>query len=211
MKKLATIIALVIAITAFANNEKYVEAMKKNIDVVYKAPTIEELQSAVNALARIGEAEKTKWEPFYYASFGNIMMATREQDGAKKDAFLDLAKAMLDKATAIQPNESELAALDGFIYMIRVTVDPASRGPQYSMLSMQAFGKALAINSKNPRAMALMAQMQFGTAQFFKQDPTEACDANRKAIELFNTEKPANPLAPAWGKGMAEGMQKNCK
>jgi tetratricopeptide (TPR) repeat protein len=211
MKKLTTIIALFITIGTFANNEKYVEAMKKNIDVVYKAATIDELQSAVNALARIGEAEKTKWEPFYYASFGNIMMANREQDGTKKDAFLDQAKAMLDKATAIQPNDSELAALEGFIYMIRVTVDPASRGPQYSMLSMQAFGKALTINPNNPRAMALMAQMQFGTAQFFKQEPTEACEANRKALELFNSAKPTNPLAPAWGKGMAESLIKSCE
>jgi tetratricopeptide (TPR) repeat protein len=211
MKKLTTIIALSIALTTFANNEKYVESMKKNIDVVYKAATLDELQAAVNALARIGEAEKTKWEPFYYASFGSIMMATREQDGTKKDALLDQAKTMLDKAVAIQSNESEISALEGFIYMIRVTVDPASRGPQYSMLSMQAFGKALAINPNNPRAMALMAQMQFGTAQFFKQEPTEACEANRKALELFNTTKPANPLAPVWGKGMAESLTKSCQ
>jgi tetratricopeptide (TPR) repeat protein len=211
MKKLTTIIALSIVLTTFANNEKYVESMKKNIDVVYKATTLDELQAAVNALARIGEAEKTKWEPFYYASFGSIMMATREQDGTKKDAFLDQAKTLLDKAVAIQSNESEISALEGFIYMIRVTVDPPSRGPQYSMLSMQAFGKALAINPNNPRAMALMAQMQFGTAQFFKQEPTEACEANRKALELFNNQKPANPLAPVWGKGMAESLLKSCQ
>jgi tetratricopeptide (TPR) repeat protein len=211
MKTLKVIFLLFVSLSAFANNEKYVEAMKKNIEMVYKAATVEELQSAVNTLNRIGDAEKSKWEPYYYASFGNIMLATREIDGTKKDAYLDLAKASLDKAVAIQPNESEIAALEGFILMIRVTVDPASRGPQYSMLSMQAFGKALAINPNNPRAMALMAQMQFGTAQFFKQEPTEACDANNKALELFNNEKPASPLAPVWGKGMAEGMKVNCK
>jgi hypothetical protein len=211
MKTLKVIFFLMVSLSAFANNEKYVEAMKKNIENVYKAATVEELQSAVNTLNRIGDAEKTKWEPYYYASFGNIMLATREKDGAKKDAYLDLAKTSLDKAVAIQPNESEIATLEGFIHMIRVTVDPASRGPQYSMMSMQAFGKALAINPNNPRAMALMAQMQFGTAQFFKQEPTEACDANNKALELFNNEKSASPLAPVWGKGMAEGMKANCK
>jgi tetratricopeptide (TPR) repeat protein len=211
MKTLKVIFLLCLSLSAFANNEKYVEAMKKNIEMVYKAATVEELQSAVNTLNRIGDAEKSKWEPYYYASFGNIMLATRENDGTKKDAYLDLAKASLDKAVAIQPNESEIAALEGFIHMIRVAVDPASRGPQYSMMAMQAFGKALAINPNNPRAMALLAQMQFGTAQFFKQEPTEACDANNKAIELFNNEKPASPLAPVWGKGMAEGMKANCK
>jgi tetratricopeptide (TPR) repeat protein len=211
MKKLMTMLALCSALTLWAKNEKYVEAMKKNIEVVYKAATLEELQSAVHALARIGEAEKSRWEPFYFASFGNIMMATREPDGAKKDAFLDQAKSMLEKAVAIQPNESELAALEGFIYMIRVTVDPAARGPQYSMLSMQAFGKALTINPNNPRAMALMAQMQFGTAQFFKQEPTEACETARKASTLFANQVITNPLAPVWGKSMADGLTKSCQ
>ena len=211
MKTLKVIFLMLIGLSAFALNEKYIEAMKKNILAVYTGATIDELQSAVNALSRIGDAEKTKWEPYYYASFGSIMMATRENDATKKDAFLDQAKAMLDKAVAIQPSESEIAALEGFIYMIRVSVDPASRGPQYSMMSMQALGKAVAINPNNPRALGLMAQMQFGTAQFFKQTPTEACETNAKSLQLFNSETPAGPLAPAWGKQMAESMAANCK
>lgn len=211
MKALKVLTLLLISIAAFASNEKYVEAMKKNIEAVYKAPTIEELQSAVNALNRIGDAEKTKWEPYYYASFGNIMLATRETDVNKKDSYLDLAKVALDKALTIQPNESELAALEGFIHMIRTSVDPQTRGAKYSMLSMQAFGKALTLNPNNPRAMALMAQMQFGTAQFFKQEPTEACETNAKALQLFVDATTSNPLAPVWGKGMAEALVANCK
>src|SRR5687768_3191691 len=103
MKTLKVIFLLCVSLSAFANNEKYVEVMKKNIEMVYKAATVEELQSAVNTLNRIGDAEKSKWEPYYYASFGNIMLATRENDGTKKDAYLDLAKVSLDKAITIQP------------------------------------------------------------------------------------------------------------
>jgi hypothetical protein len=66
--KTLRIALLFFSLTAFATNEKYIEAMKKNIESVYKAATTEELQSAVNALNRIGDAEKTKWEPYYYAS-----------------------------------------------------------------------------------------------------------------------------------------------
>lgn len=211
MKTLKVVILMLISLSASASDDKYMEAMKKNIMAVYTSATIDDLQTAVNALARIGDAEKTKWEPYYYASFGSIMQATRETDATKKDGYLDQAKAMLDKAIAIQSNESEIAALEGFIHMIRVSVDPASRGPQYSMMSMQALGKAVALNPNNPRALGLMAQMQFGTAQFFKQTPTEACETNAKAIQLFNSEKPASPVAPVWGKSMAEGMLANCK
>jgi hypothetical protein len=200
---------LLINITTLANNDKYVEAMQKSIKAVYTANTIDDLQAAVNTLSRIGDAEKTKWEPFYYASFGYIMMATRATDAAKKDGYLDLAKASLDKACAVQANESEIIALEGFVHMIRVTVDPASRGPQYSMLSMQAFGKALSVNPNNPRALGLMAQMQLGTAQFFKQDPSEACATARQALPLFDL--PATGFAPQWGKEMTQSVLAQCK
>ncbi len=94
------ILSLLIAIsatTAFPGDVKYFETMAKNIEQVYKAKTIEELQNAVNVLDRVGNAEKTKWEPFYYSSFGYVMMATRENDVAKKDSFLDQRSIPLTK------------------------------------------------------------------------------------------------------------------
>jgi cytochrome c-type biogenesis protein CcmH/NrfG len=140
------------------------------------------------------------------------MMATRENEGSKKDAYLDQALVAIEKGKGIAPNESELVALEGFVHMIRVTVDPASRGQQYSGLAMQTFGKALGMNPNNPRAMSLLAQMQFGTAQFFKQQPTEACATASKALGLFDSAtKSENPLAPQWGKEMTVGLIQNCK
>ncbi len=194
-----------------AANDRYTESMQKNIQTVYTAKTSDELQSAVNAFERIGEAEKSKWEPFYYASFGYVMMATREKEAQKKDAYLDLAIKAIEKANTINPGESEIVALEGFVHMIRVTVNPASRGQQYSGMAMQSFGKAVAINPDNPRALSLMAQMQYGTAQFFGSPTTEACSTLQKALEKFDNYSSENPLAPQWGRNMAEGMKEKCK
>ena len=215
MKKL-NILPLLLALLAITVSksfatDKYTENMQKNIDTVYSAKTIPSLQNAVNALERIGDAEKTKWEPFYYASFGYVMMATQEKVPATKDNYLDLALKANEKAKALQPNESEIIALEGFIHMIRVTVDPASRGQQFSSLAFQSFGRAAGMNPENPRALALLAQMQFGTAQFFGSSTAEACGTNSKALEKFDTFKPGNALAPKWGKGMAEGLKSKCQ
>jgi hypothetical protein len=217
MKQL-TIIPILIAVFliaivkfGFANDNKYAETMQKNINTVYTAQTIEELQAVTNTFERIASAEKTKWEPYYYASFGYVMMATREKDGAKKDAYLDLAFTAVNKAKEIAPNESEVIALEGFNYMIRLTVDPGSRGPLYSGLSMASFGKAMALNPENPRALVFMAQMQYGTAQFFGSSTEEACATLAKSLEKFSTFKSDNPLAPVWGKAVAEGMKGQCK
>lgn len=201
----------VIFILMFLFADKYTEQMTKNIDAVYKAATVEELQKAVNVFERIGGAEKTKWEPYYYAAFGYVMMTTREQDAVKKDSYIDLAKKALEKATAIKPNDSEIVALEGFAQMMWVSVDPATRGQQGTMTAMQTYGKAIGLNPQNPRALALMAQMQFGTAAFFKQAPTEACETAKKALGLFETSQPTDAIAPAWGKGMTEGLVKGCQ
>jgi tetratricopeptide (TPR) repeat protein len=217
MKQL-TIIPILLAVfffvlvkSCFATDGKYVEAMKKNIDAVYKAQSIEELQASVNAFQRIAEAEKTKWEPNYYAGFGSILMATRENDGAKKDAYLDRAMEFIKRCKEIAPEDSEIITLEGFVYTIRVTVDPATRGPQFAGLAMQTFGKAISINPDNPRALSMLAQMQYGTAQFFGSSTAEACGTLDKSLEKFATFKSENPLAPVWGKQGAEGLKGQCK
>ncbi|MFZ1807693.1 MAG: hypothetical protein WAU36_10745 [Cyclobacteriaceae bacterium] len=210
MKTTMIILFTFCSVSLFAN-DKYEQAMQTNIQSIYKAQTAEEMQQSINAFERIGAAEKSKWEPFYYASFGYIMMSTREEDGIKKDALLDKATEVLKNASALKANDSEITALEGFIYMMRVTVDPATRGQQYSGLAMQTFGKALGLNPQNPRAMALMAQMELGTAQFFKSSTASACEKASNAIAMFDAPPSTDPLAPRWGKETAMQVAKQCK
>lgn len=210
--KTTMVIVLSVLLSSFTtvNDERYLNVMKKNIDAVYKAQSMEELRNAVNTFERIGSTEKTKWEPFYYASFGYIMMANAEQSAANKDAFLDQATNVLNKAKEIAPAESEVIALEGFIHMMRVTVDPATRGPQFAPIAMKTFGKAIELNPDNPRALALMAQMQFGTAQFLGSPVTEACATVELALQKFKGFTTDSPVAPQWGKAMAEELKKQC-
>ena len=208
---LLTAVLSLFATTAInADDTRYLEAMQKSIQSVYKAKSVTELQGAVNSLERIATAEKVKWEPYYYTSFAYIMMSNLDQEPEKKDLYLDQAKASIEKAAAIDANESEIVALLGFIHMMRVTIDPAARGAQYSAMAMQAFGKATALNSENPRALALTAQMQYGTAKFFGSPATEACSTLDKALQKFDSYKSDNPLAPQWGRDMALGLKKEC-
>jgi hypothetical protein len=138
------------------------------------------------------------------------MMANREQDAGKKDLFLDQAMAAIVKAKAIHSSESDVVALEGFVYMIRVTVDPATRGPQYAGLAMQTFAEASSLNPENPRPLVLLAEMQYGTAKFFGSSATEACSTLRKSLEKFDTYKSENPLSPQWGKETALTLAKEC-
>lgn len=216
MKTIITPLVLLAVLTmglskiTYALNEKYIEAMKKNIQALYQAKTVEEKQAVINTLLRIAEAEKTQWEPYYYAAFGYAMVAAGEEDPAGKDAYLDRAMENINRAIKISSEESEIVALQGFVHMLRVSVDPASRGPQFAIQAMRAFQKAVALNDNNPRAWALMARMQMGTAEFFGSPLDEACETLQKAIEKFDTFKTENPLAPQWGKSMIDEMKERC-
>jgi len=189
----------------------YLAAMQKGIEAVYQASDIPQLQQAVNTLERIGAAEKSKWEPQYYVAFGHLMMANLEKEAAKKDAYLDQALVFIEKAKALAGEESEIITLEGFVHMMRVTVDPGSRGSDYVPKAMQSFGKATALNPENPRALALMARMQYGSAQFLGSSTDDACLLLERSLEKFETYRSENPLAPVWGQRMAESLRQQCK
>ncbi len=194
-----------------ASDDKFVEVMQKNIRLVYEAKSVEELTQAVNAFERIANSEKTRWEPFYYQAFGNIMLSNHEADKGKKDQFLDQALAILAKASSLKANDSEIVALEGFVLMMKLSVDPQSRGPVYAPRATATFEKAKVLNPGNPRALALLAQMQFGSAQFFGSSTAEACSTNSEALNKFDAYKPENPLSPQWGRAMVESMAEKCK
>ena len=202
---------LTITSSAFGSDDKYVQAMQKNITTMYQAGTIQALQEAVNAFERIASVEKDKWEPLYYIAYGNIMMANFEKDPSSKDSYLDKANDAINKAKIISPAECELAALEGFSHMMRLSVDPQSRGMIYAPRATEAYQRALSIDPNNPRALTLLAQMQLGTARFFGSAATEACETNSKALQSFGTYKSDNPLAPVWGLRLAESLKTECK
>lgn len=211
MKTIAVLLLSVIITSDLFSGDKYLEVMKKNIDDLYAAKVEADIQNVANAFERIGSAEKNRWEPFYYAAFAYVQMAIQNKEATKKDAYLDQATKALENAKAIAPSEPEVVSMEGFIHMIRVTVDPPSRGQQYSGLAFHAFSKAVALDPENPRALTLLAQMQYGTAQFFGSPTTEACATLDKALEKFNTYPQKTPISPNWGQEMATELKEQCK
>lgn len=210
MKALLAIL-LTLLVATLSAQDKYTETMLKNIPLTYDAKTVAEYQDVANVFARIAAAEKTKWEPHYYEAYSYIMMANVEKDNSKKDGYLDLATLANNRAKAILKNDSEIVALEGFIFMMRVTVDPASRGQEYSGKAFHSLSQAVALNPENPRALTLLAQMQYGTAQFFGSSTDEACASVLKALQKYETAKTENVLGPQWGKPLAERLKGTCK
>ena len=79
---------------------------------------------------------------------------------------------------------------------------------------MATYGRALGIDNKNPRALALMAQMENGMAQFFGSGNEKACKLAKQSQEIFagqNKETLKAALLPTWGNKVNEGLLKKCE
>lgn len=214
MKKFTfTLLLALLSITLVkANDPAYLDAMKKQIDSMNSISSIEDAQNSKNGFLRISAAKPTEWLPLYYAALTQTNAAFRFD--VAKDTYFDEALAIIKKAESLDPNNSEITALHGFIIMGKLSVDPASRGQALSPQAMQLFSKAIKLNKQNPRATMLMGQMELGMSQFFGTGPEKACGMGRIALDLFEKEHAlisGDYILPTWGKNQAEELTSACK
>ena len=122
MKKALFALSILVSLAAGAQSDKYTQMMQKNISLLDSAKSIDELQSLASTFDRIGDAEKTKWLPYYYAALAQTWVgwnpATKDKDGnsAKINAYLA-------KAEAIEKN-AELYAVENMSATQQMLVDP---------------------------------------------------------------------------------------
>ena len=214
-KSIITFIMLLTWITAaIAIDPAYEKAMTTQLENLRKASSEEDYRAVANAFARIGEMNEEAWLPQYYAGLALTNMSFRINGKiAEKDAILNKANEHVVKAAQISPSNSEIVALEGFVMMAKLSVDPQSRGQSLSPKVMQTYGKAIELDKNNPRALVLMAQMEQGMAQFFGQGPEKACGLARISQDLFKKEaqkEKENILEPTWGREIADQLVKIC-
>lgn len=185
--------------------------METSIPGIFQAETLDALDASANKFDRIGQAESDQWEPYYYSSLSHVFKAFKIEDLPTKDKALDQALVALGKASTLSENNSEIIALQGFINMIKIGVDPGTRGQTLSPKIMADFGKAMELNPNNPRANLFMGQMLFGTAQFFGTGVDDACALVDKSIILFENEKSESTIAPSWGLYSAKQYKEQCE
>lgn len=190
----------------------YKSAMESTLTEMHKAQMLIDIQGVANKFDRIGAAEKDKWLPYYYSAYCYVMMTTQEKDLTKWDGYLDTADKTLDKVVKLKNADMvEILALKGFSNMMRISVDPATRGQEYSMKSASFLQQAHQLDNENPRVNLMMAQMLFGTAQFFGSGTEDACQKFMDSKSLFEKEETdGRGLLPSWGKPQVESMLKQC-
>ncbi|HTI94497.1 MAG TPA: hypothetical protein VL727_28085 [Puia sp.] len=208
MQKTLFFFALLISMSGFAQSDKYTQSMEKNIALLDSAKTTDELLSLASTFARIGDAEKTQWLPYYYAALAQTWIgwnpATKD-----KDANSQQINAYLAKAEAIEKN-AETYAVENMSATQQMLVDPQSRYMTNGKDAATALQKGLAADPNNPRLYYLQGMSLFGTPPQFGGGKDKAKPLFEKSVALFKAAQP-KPLYPTWGKQQAEAMLAQCQ
>jgi hypothetical protein len=188
-----------------------VAAMKKNISMLDSAFQKGNAAEIANNFERIGDAEKTQWLPYYYASYCNVISAFTEQDKSKTDAIADKAEQLITKAEGILGKEnSETDVIKSMIASAHMMVDPQNRWQQYGQASSENIEKAKQLDPTNPRPVYLEGQAKFYTPKEFGGGKDLAKPLFEKALSMFDTFKPESELHPLWGKTTTQYFLAQC-
>lgn len=191
-----TLFTLLFSIPVFAAN--YEETMKANLQKMEQAKTLTDFNSLAGQFERIANVEKDKWHPGYYAVLcyvNSVAMVHMSDD--EKHAQLDKAQPIIDNLKKAFKNESEVFALQGFLYEMRIT--DMMKAMKYSSLANEELEEAKNLNPNNPRVYYLQAMNIFHTPKAFGGGKEKAKPLFEKAKLLFESQKPATNLDPVWG------------
>ena len=186
--------------------------MKNNIaaiDTSFKNP--QNLLSLANNFERIATAEKTQWLPYYYAALCQVNYTYMEQDKSKIDAIADKATELIDKADALQPNNSEISCIKSMIASSHMMVNPMQRFMEYGPESQSHIDAAMQQDPANPRPEYLKGQGLKYTPEQFGGGCATAKPVLQSSLDKFYKFKTAGELYPNWGKQRVELLLSECK
>ncbi len=211
MKKILLAVAIICVISANAQSEKYVSAMQDKLSQLDTSKTPADLLKVSDAFARIGDAEKTQWLPYYYAGLALSTMGWMDQN-VDKDENSAAIKSYCDKAEANATSPSDKAE----IYTVRnmaatqqMMVDPQNRYMTYGQEAAADLEKGIQLDPANPRIYYLQGMSMFKTPEQYGGGKDKAKPLFEKSVLLF-TRFPVKPLYPKWGQKQAAEKLAEC-
>lgn len=209
MKHLLLIAGMLAGTFAMAQS-KYESGMERGFQQMQASKTADDMSATSAFFERIADAEKDKWLPYYYAAYCNYMTGWMNPK-ADKDKVGEKSKDLITKAEALEPNNSELYCLRQMVAILQMTVDPMARFQSYGVEATNDLEKAEKADPNNPRIYYLRGQTLMKTPTAYGGGKAAAKKQFEKAMELYQTFKPATPFHPNWGKEEAQTSLAACQ
>lgn len=186
------------------------EAMGKTLAQMGQAQDANAMHQVASQFERIAQAENEQWLPAYYSSYVYAISSFMTTDDKPKDERADKAQEMLEIAKALNPDNSEIYALQGFVYLSKLVVAPMMRGMTYGGRVEAAAMKAVELDPNNPRGYYVHGMYVSGMPKFMGGGPKAACPLLTTALEKFETFEPSGQMEPNWGEDGAKELAVDC-
>ena len=204
-----TILALAITFTttySFAQTA-YEKAMLAKVQTIeMPKANLDDYTAQANDFARIGDKEKTLWQPYYYAAFSIIKKGRtlmQQNQLSKLDDVAKEAQNYIDKAEALSPNNAEIFLLKKMNHGLKMMVNPMERWQTEGQAAQVALNEAKKLDPENPRISILEAEDLYYTPEQFGGSKSKGIELFKKALEQFKTYKVKSSVDPNWGQGEA--------
>ena len=204
-----TILALSFAFTTtytFAQTA-YEKAMLPKVQTIeMPKANLDEYTAQANDFARIGDKEKTLWQPYYYAAFSIIKKGRTLMQQNQLSQLDDVAKEAqnyIDKAEVLSPNNAEIFILKKMNHGLKMMVNPMERWQTEGQAAQVALNEAQKLDPENPRITILEAEDLYFTPEQFGGSKSKGIELFKKALEQFKTYKIKSSVDPNWGQGEA--------
>jgi tetratricopeptide (TPR) repeat protein len=181
------------------------------IAMIRNSKTANDFKQAAAYFEDLSENNPSHWLSLYYAALCYVQASHKVEEDKERDAFLDKAQPLLDKAGKKNSGEPEIFILQAFLYQSRIQVNPQLRGMSYSSKAESSLKKATEADDTNPRAWSLLGYNLYYTPALFGGGPEKALPYFEKARDKFRTFKPSMPFYPAWGESENQQMIAECR
>lgn len=209
MKKLLLIATMLLFSTLLnAQTTAYKTEMESGIMMLDTIKTKIGYENSINYFKKIALVNENEWLPQYYVAYCNLVLGIRgNQDEETKDSVYDTALKYINLADRLNPNNSEIYALKGYIVFMQMSVYPQKRAMSMIPEANTLIAKALQLNPENPRAYLLKGQNTYYTPEMFGGGKADAKAILLTAQAKFLKFIPEN-LGPNWGKERCDELLK---
>lgn len=180
-------------------DDKYTANFRRalvNLDSSWADPV--RMKKTAGQFEILANYKKEDWLPRYYHALCLLQMSWMSAE-TEREGLIKAAETSIKMASDLSPNNSEIVALEGWMYQATVVLNPMVNGMIYGPKSTKTLQKAEELDPTNPRPHYLEGSFIYFTPEMWGGGMDRAKPHLEKAKELFANFKPASDFAPNWG------------
>lgn len=194
-------LAALFSLTAVGQKKDFYKDVQDLLKQSQEADHTQHYREVGNEFMLMYDTYPTRWEPFYYAALFHCFAAERSSDVGFKTKAYQSAEDNANRSLDLDVDQSETHVLKAYIKLkkgLALNILTEKRKEQIK----NGVNRAKQMEPDNPRAHLVAAMYLF----YCEEDKSGARQQLQLALDNFESFQPDSPIAPGWGKSMAEDM-----